>query len=125
MRFSILAVVTSLAALASAAAVPATNGPRAPTEAELAAYVAGREIAEVERRAAPIPTVAIPAPQATIVGLGGKVEEFPGIPFAQKPVGALRLKPPVPLTGNLGTIKAQANGMRYANHYLPHQSINH
>lgn len=113
MKFSILAVATSLAALASAAAVPATNGPRAPTEAELAAYVAGREIKEVERRAAAVPTVAIPAPQATIVGLGGKVEEFPGIPFAQKPVGALRLKPPVALTGNLGTIKAQANGMRY------------
>lgn len=111
MKFSILALATSLA-LASAVAVPAQKGPRAPTEAELASYIANKEIRNIEARAAPVPTVAIPAPQATIVGLGGAVEEFPGIPFAQKPVGALRLRPPVPLTQPLGTIQAQKNGMR-------------
>jgi hypothetical protein len=29
----------------------------------------------------PAPTVTIPFPQATIVGLSGNVEQFPGIPF--------------------------------------------
>jgi carboxylesterase type B len=45
-----------------------------------------------------------------IVGLGGTVEQFPGIPFAQPPVGPLRLKPPQPLTEPLGTISATENG---------------
>ncbi|KAF3481871.1 cholinesterase [Arthroderma uncinatum] len=44
---------------------------------------------------------------ANIVGssvLG--VDSFKGIPYAQPPVGKLRLKPPQPITTNLGTIQA-------------------
>lgn len=44
---------------------------------------------------------------ATVVGstlLG--IDSFRGIPYAQPPVGQLRLKPPQPITSNLGTINA-------------------
>lgn len=55
------------------------------------------------------PTVTISHPQAEIVGFSnGAVEAFNGIPFAQPPVGPLRLKPPQPLNASLGTIQAQA-----------------
>jgi carboxylesterase type B len=64
----------------------------------------------VPHKRASTPTVTIAYPQATIVGLAGSVEQFPGIPFAQPPVGALRLKPPQPLTAPQGTISATANG---------------
>jgi carboxylesterase type B len=67
-------------------------------------------VAAPHKRASATPTVTIVSPQATIVGLGGTVEQFPGIPFAQPPVGPLRLKPPQPLTEPLGTISATANG---------------
>jgi carboxylesterase type B len=56
------------------------------------------------------PTVTIPSPQATIIGVSGAVEIFPGIPFAQAPVGPLRLKPPQPLSSPLGTYIANSNG---------------
>ncbi|KAH7310160.1 Alpha/Beta hydrolase protein [Rhexocercosporidium sp. MPI-PUGE-AT-0058] len=60
------------------------------------------------------PSVTISNPSATIVGstdsfLGitsGTIDTFNGIPFAQPPVGALRLKPPQPLTTSLGTVQA-------------------
>jgi carboxylesterase type B len=60
------------------------------------------------------PVVTINNPQATIVGsaqpfLGvgaGSVESFKGIPFAQPPVGKLRLKPPQPITQSLGRVDA-------------------
>lgn len=44
---------------------------------------------------------------ATVVGssLGG-IDSFKGIPYAQPPVGPLRLKPPQPITSNLGTVMA-------------------
>jgi triacylglycerol lipase len=67
-------------------------------------------LAAPHKRASATPTVTISYPEATIVGLGGTVEQFPGIPFAQPPVGSLRLKPPQPLTEPLGTINATANG---------------
>lgn len=101
----------SLLALPLAAlAIPVQDLPRAPTDAEIAAFVE-RGASPLEDRAYATPTVIIPAPQATIVGLGGAVEQFPGIPFAHPPVGPLRLKPPQPLTDPLGTIKATQNGL--------------
>ncbi|KAF2502341.1 putative extracellular lipase [Lophium mytilinum] len=54
-----------------------------------------------------VPTVSIASPQATIVGsnlLG--VDIFNSIPFAQPPVGHLRLKPPQALNSPLGTVSA-------------------
>ncbi len=66
--------------------------------------------APAPNKRASTPTVTIAYPEATIIGLGGTVEQFPGIPFAQPPVGPLRLKPPQPLTGPLGTIHATENG---------------
>jgi acetylcholinesterase len=44
---------------------------------------------------------------ATVVGISaGGVDSFKGIPFAQPPIGPLRLKPPQPVLANLGTIDA-------------------
>lgn len=67
------------------------------------------------------PAVTISKPTATVVGrtvpyadvnpiAAGSLESFKQIPFAQPPVGSLRLKPPVALdaTKNLGTIDATA-----------------
>ena len=59
--------------------------------------------------AASTPTVTISYPQATIVGLSGNVEQFPGVPFAQPPTGSLRLKPPQSLTEPYGVYNATAN----------------
>ncbi|KAF3926502.1 Cholinesterase [Arthrobotrys entomopaga] len=56
------------------------------------------------------PTVTISSPQATVIGVAGSVETFAGIPFAQPPVGSLRLKPPQPITAPMGTVKATQNG---------------
>ncbi|TVY78429.1 putative secreted lipase, partial [Lachnellula suecica] len=53
------------------------------------------------------PTVSIASPSATIIGsTSGLVDSFNGIPFAQPPTGALRLKPPQSLTSALGTVTA-------------------
>ncbi|KAG4425108.1 hypothetical protein IFR04_001675 [Cadophora malorum] len=53
------------------------------------------------------PTVAIASPSATIIGSSSTtVETFNGIPFAQPPVGPLRLKPPQALAAPLGTVVA-------------------
>lgn len=56
-----------------------------------------------EKRAAPAVTIA----SGTIVGsTDTTVDSFNGIPFAQPPIGNLRLKPPQPITGSLGTVNA-------------------
>ncbi|KAM5343128.1 hypothetical protein ACJ41O_014094 [Fusarium nematophilum] len=60
--------------------------------------------ATIEERAAKV-TVAVPS--GTVVGSSaGKVESFRGIPFADPPTGALRLKPPKKLSKALGTFDA-------------------
>ncbi|AEO68535.1 c5f0b5ec-6584-4583-9d83-d8a27670ecc4 [Thermothielavioides terrestris] len=57
----------------------------------------------IEKRSAP--TVVISS--GTIVGVSREdTEAFTGIPFAQAPVGPLRLKPPVRLNSSLGTFDA-------------------
>ena len=59
--------------------------------------------AHVEKRAGP--TVVAPSPQATVLGKSASnVESFNAIPYAQPPVGQLRLKPPQPLNSSLGTV---------------------
>jgi hypothetical protein len=44
---------------------------------------------------------------ATVVGSSlAVIDSFKGIPYAQQPVGNLGLKPPQPITSNLGTVTA-------------------
>jgi len=62
-----------------------------------------------ERQLFSTPVVTITAPQATITGLGGYIEQFPGIPFALPPTGSLRLKPPQPIETPIGNYEATAN----------------
>lgn len=51
------------------------------------------------------PTVVAPSPQATVGGnVVDGVESFKGIPYAQPPVGQLRLKPPLPITSAIGNV---------------------
>ncbi|KAL7624242.1 hypothetical protein AAE478_005801 [Parahypoxylon ruwenzoriense] len=53
----------------------------------------------------------VTTPQGTIVGsVSNGVENFGGIPFAQAPVGKLRLKPPQRLNSSLGTFDATGPG---------------
>ncbi|EFR02273.1 lipase 4 [Nannizzia gypsea CBS 118893] len=57
----------------------------------------------IEKRAAP----SVKLDYANVVGSSALgVDSFKGIPFAQPPVGKLRLKPPQPIMGDLGTVKA-------------------
>ncbi|KAF2028836.1 alpha/beta-hydrolase [Setomelanomma holmii] len=64
--------------------------------------------AQLNKRAAP--TVIAPSPQATVAGKEGSgVETFNGIPYAQPPVGQLRLKPPQPITSAVGNIDGTAS----------------
>lgn len=59
--------------------------------------------APLEKRANP--TVIAPLPKATVAGVEAlSVESFKGIPYAKPPVGQLRLKPPQPLTADLGNV---------------------
>ncbi|KAH8677871.1 extracellular lipase [Xylariales sp. PMI_506] len=53
-------------------------------------------------------TVAIPA--GTVVGSVGLVESFGGMPFAEAPVGSLRLKPPQRRNSSFGTLDATGIG---------------
>ncbi|KAK4064343.1 hypothetical protein Trihar35433_7860 [Trichoderma harzianum] len=53
------------------------------------------------------PTVALR--YSTVVGSSSNgVDSFRGIPYAQPPVGSLRLKPPQPITSSLGEVQATA-----------------
>ncbi|TQN67875.1 putative secreted lipase, partial [Colletotrichum shisoi] len=80
------ALLSSLSLLGAALAVPDDTRP-------------------LEDRAAKTATVVLDT--ATVVGnVMNKVESFGGIPFAKPPTGPLRLKPPVRLTGNIGTFDA-------------------
>lgn len=86
------------------------------------AYAAPRPQATVEERLFGNPTVTIGVPKATIEGSSrpfinildpgpfGMLESFKGVPFAQPPVGPLRLKPPMPLDPNtdMGQLDATA-----------------
>ncbi|DAA73870.1 TPA_exp: putative secreted lipase [Trichophyton benhamiae CBS 112371] len=57
----------------------------------------------IEKRAAPT----VQLDYATVVGSSALgIDSFKGIPYAQPPVGKLRLKPPQPITGDLGTVQA-------------------
>ena len=80
-----------------------------------------------ERRAAS-PVVTISAPDATITGklddTYDTVEIFPGVPFAQPPVGPLRLKPPQPITQSLGQIEATKNAPACPQFFLSTDSLN-
>lgn len=59
---------------------------------------------QVERRAA-APTVSIPG--ASVIGSSnGNVDSFKGIPYAQPPLGSLRLRAPQPPNAPLGTVQA-------------------
>ncbi|CCF42045.1 carboxylesterase [Colletotrichum higginsianum] len=80
------ALLSSLSLLGAALAVPDDTRP-------------------LEDRAAKTATVVLDT--ATVVGnVMNKVESFGGIPYAKPPTGPLRLKPPVRLTGNIGTFDA-------------------
>lgn len=50
--------------------------------------------------------VTVTLPHATVVGNGGSVEAFNGIPYAEPPEGPLRLKPPKRLERDLGEVDA-------------------
>lgn len=63
--------------------------------------------AQVQKRAGP--TVTAPSPQATVAGKSSSgVETFNGIPYAQPPIGQLRLKPPQPITSAVGKVDGAA-----------------
>jgi carboxylesterase type B len=90
MKSSVLSAASAVLALAgSVLALPAPAG--------------------VEERDALI-TTTVKAPAGSIVGSVGLVENFGGIPFAEAPVGSLRLKPPVRLTKNLTNFDATGIG---------------
>lgn len=85
-------VALFLALFGAAVAIPA---------AEPVALPQPQPDAVLEDRAA---KVTVTLPYATVVGRGGSVETFNGIPYAKPPTGQLRLKPPVKLTSNIGTV---------------------
>ncbi|KXJ86575.1 carboxylesterase [Microdochium bolleyi] len=54
---------------------------------------------------AALKTATVSSPAGTFVGnVINNIESFGGIHYAQPPVGPLRLRPPVRITGNLGTV---------------------
>lgn len=72
----------------------------------LVSFAFASPIGSVSRRGSP-PTVVIA--NGTVIGTTLlAVESFKGIPYAQPPVGSLRLKPPQALTKSFGTFTSQA-----------------
>lgn len=71
----------------------------------LAAFAAAVPTPALEERALPSVTIR----NGTVIGssLAG-VDSFKGVPFAQPPVGPLRLKPPQVLSSSFGTISSAA-----------------
>ncbi|KAI9159155.1 Lipase-like protein [Paramyrothecium foliicola] len=66
--------------------------------------VFGAPAPSLDDRAAGTATVVIPSPAATVLGnIMNKVESFGGIPYAEPPIGPLRMRPPKRLTRSLGT----------------------
>lgn len=72
------------------------------------------------------PTVTLSSPSATIIGEpGSKIERFNGVPFAQPPIGSLRLKPPQHLKEDDDLGKIQATGLaRSCSQFLLPTDIN-
>lgn len=104
MRFSGFVSGLSLGLLTAVSASPAAFP--APASIPDAAPVSPASPA-IEERAAKV-TVAVPS--GTIIGSSsGKVDSFRAIPFADPPVGSLRLKPPKKLSKPLG--KFDASGL--------------
>ncbi len=61
---------------------------------------------------------------ATVVGSStAGVDSFKGIPYAQPPVGQLRLKPPQSITSNLGTVQATGTPRACPQYLLDTSSI--
>ncbi|KAM7214959.1 Alpha/Beta hydrolase fold [Rhypophila decipiens] len=87
--FSVAAFAGALALIGQVAAAP----PELPASPVL------------EKRARPTVTIS----QGNVVGIqGARTETFYGIPFAEAPMGNLRLKPPVRRTSSIGTFDASA-----------------
>lgn len=60
-------------------------------------------VEQLDERAVGTATVVIPSPDATVLGnVQNSVESFGGIPFAEPPVGQLRMRPPKRLTESIG-----------------------
>ena len=74
----------------------------------LLTFVSASPIQVASRRGNSAPTVAIT--NGTIIGTtSGSIDSFKGIPFAQPPVGPLRLRPPQPLMTSFGIFTSLAN----------------
>lgn len=71
-------------------------------------FTAPLEDEHIHQRSADAIVPVVTIANGTIIGTGdGIVESFKGIPFAEPPLGSLRLKPPQPLKRGFGTFISQ------------------